>query len=70
MIRTRFDRFTDPLVYTPGDNEWRYGVTRPAAGLERITVDGSDNNKDWLKVTTNRPGAASTLRSERVPYTG
>jgi hypothetical protein len=21
-IRTQFDRFTDPLVYTPGDNEW------------------------------------------------
>ena len=30
-----------------------------AAGLERITVDGSDNNKDWLKVTVNRPGAAA-----------
>ena len=48
----------------------RYGVAQPAAGLERITVDGSDNNKDWLKVTVNRPGAASTLRWERVPYTG
>jgi len=22
MIKTQFDRFTDPLVYTPGDNEW------------------------------------------------
>ena len=22
MIRTQFDRFTTPLVYTPGDNEW------------------------------------------------
>jgi hypothetical protein len=22
MIRTQFDRFQDPLVYTPGDNEW------------------------------------------------
>ena len=22
MIRTQFDRFTMPLVYTPGDNEW------------------------------------------------
>ncbi|KRE56287.1 metallophosphoesterase [Phycicoccus sp. Soil748] len=48
----------------------RYGVTQPAAGLERITVDGSDNNKDWLKVTVNRPGATSTLSWERVPYTG
>jgi hypothetical protein len=22
MVRTQFDRFVDPLVYTPGDNEW------------------------------------------------
>ena len=22
MIKTQFDRFADPLVYTPGDNEW------------------------------------------------
>ena len=35
-----------------------------------ITVDGSDNNKDWLKVTVNRPGAASTLNWTRVPYSG
>ncbi|KQZ89621.1 hypothetical protein ASD62_10200 [Phycicoccus sp. Root563] len=48
----------------------RYGVERPAAGLERITVDGSDNNKDWLKVTVNRPGAAQTLSWTRVPYAG
>ena len=48
----------------------RYGVAAPAAGLERITVDGSDNNKDWLKVTVNRPGAASTLSWTRVPYSG
>ena len=48
----------------------RYGVTGSAAGLERITVDGSDNNKDWLKVTVNRPGAAATLSWTRIPYTG
>ena len=48
----------------------RYGVTGSAAGLERITVDGSDNNKDWLKVTVNRPGAASTLSWTRIPYAG
>lgn len=47
----------------------RYGVTGSAAGLQRITVDGSDNNKDWLKVTVNRPGASTTLSWERVPYT-
>lgn len=48
----------------------RYGVSGSAAGLERITVDGSDNNKDWLKVTINRPGAAGTLSWTRVPYSG
>jgi hypothetical protein len=48
----------------------RYGVTGSAAGLERITVDGSDNNKDWLKVTVNRPGADRVLSWERIPYAG
>jgi hypothetical protein len=45
------------------------GVTGSAADVERITVDGSSNNVDWLKVTINRPGAAETLSWERVPYT-
>ncbi|GAB3439822.1 hypothetical protein GCM10027517_13580 [Phycicoccus ginsengisoli] len=48
----------------------RYGVTGSAAGLQRITVDGSGNNHDWLKVTVNRPGAERVLSWERVPYTG
>ena len=47
----------------------RYGVTGSAAGLRRITVDGSSNNRDWLKVTVNRPGAERVLSWERVPYT-
>ena len=46
----------------------RYDISGSAAALERITVDGSDNNKDWLKVSVNRPGAASTLSWTRVPY--
>ncbi|WP_028049674.1 hypothetical protein [Cellulomonas sp. URHD0024] len=45
-----------------------YGVTGSADNLRRITVDGSSNNKDWLKVTINRPGASDVLRWERVPY--
>lgn len=45
-----------------------YGVTGSADKLQRITVDGSSNNKDWLKVTVNRPGADQTLSWERVPY--
>ena len=47
----------------------RYGVQGSAAKLERITVDGSSNNVDWLRVTVNRPGASETLSWERVPYT-
>jgi hypothetical protein len=39
FIRTQFDRFAKPLVYTPGDNEWT-DCHRPAAGrynpLERL----------------------------------
>ncbi len=46
-----------------------YGVTGSANNLRRITVDGSSNNKDWLKVTVNRPGATQALSWERVPYT-
>lgn len=45
-----------------------YGVTGSSDRLRRITVDGSSNNKDWLNVTINRPGAAETLSWERVPY--
>jgi hypothetical protein len=45
------------------------GVTGSAANVERITVDGSNNNLDWLQVTVNRPGAPETLSWKRVPYT-
>ncbi|MCU1630287.1 MAG: hypothetical protein JWP64_5236 [Pseudonocardia sp.] len=40
-IRTQFDRFADPLVYTPGDNEWT-DCHRPNNGgynpLERLAA--------------------------------
>lgn len=46
-----------------------YGV--PAADdFRRTTVDGSENNTNWLKVTVNRPGSPRVLSWERVPYTG
>ena len=46
-----------------------YGVTGSADNLERITVDGSNNNKDWLHVTVNRPGAATAVSwRARIPY--
>lgn len=46
----------------------RYGVHGTADNLTRVTVDGSSNNTDWLRVTVTQPGAADVLRWERVPY--
>ena len=46
-----------------------YGITGSAGNLTRVTVDGSSNNKDWLKVTVNPPGARDVLSWQRVPYT-
>ena len=44
-----------------------YGVTTPVDKLQRITVDGSDNNNDYLRVSVNRGGRA-VLSWKRVPY--
>lgn len=44
-----------------------YGVTTPVDKLRRITVDGSDNNNDYLRVSVNR-GGREALSWERVPY--
>jgi hypothetical protein len=46
-----------------------YDVHGSADNLSRITVDGSSNNHDWLKVAVNKPGADSLLSWTRVPYT-
>jgi len=45
-----------------------YGVEGSADNLTRITVDGEAQNTDFLAVTVNRPGAASVLSWQRVPY--
>jgi len=47
-----------------------YDVTGSADNLTRVTVDGSSNNHDWLRVTVNKPGGADLVSWERVPYTG
>ena len=47
-----------------------YAVQGAADNLTRVTVDGSSNNHDWLKMTVNKPGAASLLSWTRVPYAG
>ena len=46
-----------------------YGQGEAAKNLTRVTVDGSDNAKDWLKVTTTKPGAPGVLSFERIPFT-
>lgn len=43
-----------------------YGVKGSANNLTRITVDGSSNNKDWLKVRVT--DAPEVLQWQRVPY--
>jgi len=45
-----------------------YGVHGAADNLTRITVDGSSNNVDWLKVTVHEHGP-QLLTWERIPYT-
>ena len=46
-----------------------YGVHGSADNLTRVTVDGSGNNVDWLKVTVHDHGS-QLLTWQRVPYTG
>ena len=61
QIRTQFDRFKDPLVYTPGDNEWT-DCHRPNNGpynpLERL-----DAVRD---VFFDQPGRTMGRRAARV----
>ena len=44
-----------------------YGVDGSAGNLTRITVDGSDNNTDWLKVSVH-PKGPEVLTWEQIPY--
>jgi hypothetical protein len=45
-----------------------YAVTGSADNLTRVTVDGSSNNVDYLRVTINKPGSPQLLSWTRVPY--
>jgi hypothetical protein len=45
-----------------------YDVRGTADNLTRVTVDGSSNNQDYLRVTVGGPGR-SLLSWQRVPYT-
>ncbi|SDS55223.1 Calcineurin-like phosphoesterase [Friedmanniella luteola] len=44
-----------------------YGLARPVEKLQRITVDGSDNNNDYLRISVGR-GKRHVLSWTRVPY--
>ena len=45
-----------------------YGVSGSADNLTRVTVDVSSNNKDYLRVTVNKPEVGPLLSWTRVPY--
>jgi len=45
-----------------------YGVTTAAPNLSRITVDGSTDVNNWLKVTID-PSSKQVLSWTRVPFT-
>ncbi|MGJ0118488.1 hypothetical protein ACQ7HM_04700 [Williamsia sp. MIQD14] len=45
-----------------------YGVTGAADNLTRVTVDGSSNNKDYLRVSISAPSDPKVLNWTRVPY--
>ncbi|MDO5697070.1 MAG: esterase-like activity of phytase family protein [Dermatophilus congolensis] len=45
-----------------------YGIKGAANNLTRVTVDGSDNNTNWLKVTVNK-GRTDVLSWKQVPFT-
>lgn len=45
-----------------------YGIKGSAENLTRITVDGSENNTNWLQVTVNK-GKKNVLSWKQQPYT-
>ena len=62
--------FGGPVYLINGDSHV-YNQDHPLAAknLTRVTVYGSDNAKDWLKVTTTKAGAPGVLSFERIPFT-
>ncbi|HYN30002.1 MAG TPA: hypothetical protein VES95_09045 [Dermatophilaceae bacterium] len=82
VIAAEAARFDGPVYLFNGDSHlynadrplaagspWlaTYGVTVPADNVQRVTVNGSSNNVDWLSVTVNRRGS-DVLTWQRVPY--
>ncbi|HEY8912039.1 hypothetical protein [Lacisediminihabitans sp.] len=46
-----------------------YGQATAAKNLTRVTVDGSSNAQDWLKVSATTTGSPAPLSFERIPFT-
>lgn len=67
QIKTGFDTFADPLVYTPGDNEWTdcHRVTNgqyvPTERLDRI-------REVFFPTAGTTLGAARTVESQSAPF--
>lgn len=63
QIRTQFDRFRDPLVYTPGDNEWtdchrtNNGAYNPLERLDAVREVFFDEPGRTLGEQTTRVGS-------------
>jgi hypothetical protein len=60
-IRTQFDRFTDPLVYTPGDNEWTDCHRTEAGGYDPLERLGAIRSTFF-----DQPGRTLGLRAAPV----
>ncbi len=77
-IRTQFDRFIDPLVYTPGDNEWtdchrpNNGGYNPLERLDKVRATffpapGRTLGRHQAKVTSQADqGLPENLRYDRA----
>jgi hypothetical protein len=70
MIRREFDTFTDPLVYTPGDNEWT-DCHRPNNGgynpLERLAAIRRLFFQRPGETLGQRPMAVESQAAEGIP---
>lgn len=82
-IAKRAESFGGPVYLFNGDSHeynvdnpltdptWMsfYGLGSPVTNLTRVTVDGSGNADDYLRVSVNNDHSQDVLSWERVPYT-
>ena len=74
-IRSNFDRFEDPLLYTPGDNEWtdchrgNNGGYQPAGPIvpgAPVVTAGPSRLDEVRRIFFDRPGRTLGQQSRRV----